>query len=583
VLFGLIHAARMLFKRRFEGARWLAWVTGAIMMGLLWFIGWTGYWLVWDLPAQSVAVGTAKMLDVLPIIADPLGRSFVTDEGVNSLLFFVVFFIHMIIPLAMAVVMWLHITRLARPRFLTRKPMTLWVTAMLLLICIVYPANNEGPAMMTAIPEGITMDWWFLFPIPLIDRVSGGALWVLFFVASAVSLSIPWWLAKRRQLPATVIASRCNECKKCYVDCPYEAIEMVARSDGNSKYLSEASVIPSKCVACGICAGSCDTMGIGLDSFSVIEQRRRLMAWLKDAQDEEETTHIAFLCAESAGAALDIDSTTGRCDDLPGYRVLQVPCSGWVHPLMIERALRLGAGGVLIATCGPDQCAFREGSNWEQQRLEGVREPALRTDKIEKEKVKLIGVDRMQTAELIHEAARFRGEENVHQESSRPVAHSKVAAALLAAACAGMMGMVSDLGYAGPGVDGSELVISLKHPGAVSEDCRDLTEDELAATPIHMRKARVCKRTRSPVRLRVSIDGITALQASISPSGIWNDGNSVAVERIPVEPGDHLVSLAIGETADGDEWSFDNERAITFTDEARRVVVFDRVTGFTWH
>jgi coenzyme F420-reducing hydrogenase delta subunit/Pyruvate/2-oxoacid:ferredoxin oxidoreductase delta subunit len=523
------------------------------------------------------------MLDALPIIADPLGRSFVTDDGVNSLLFFVVFFIHMIVPLAMGVVMWLHITRLARPRFLTRKPMTLWVTAMLLIICVAYPAKNEAPAMMTAIPAGITMDWWFLFPMPLIDRMSGGALWALFLVAGTGSLSIPWWLAKRRQPPATVVTSRCNECKKCYVDCPYDAIEMVTRSDGNSRYLSEASVITSKCVACGICAGSCDTMGIGLDSLSSIEQRRRIGAWLKQAEAEAETAHIAFLCAESAGAALDVDLTTGRCDELPGYRVLRVPCAGWVQPLMIERALRQGAGGVLVTSCGPDQCVYREGAEWERLRLEGTREPALRTDKIEKEKVQLIGVDRTQKAELIHAAARFRRGEGVQQETRRPTAHSIAAAALLAAACAGLMGMISDSGYAGPGIDGSELVISLKHPGTVSENCRDLTEEELAATPIHMRKAHVCERMRPPVRLRVTIDGITALETSIAPSGIWSDGNSVTVERIPVEPGDHLVSLAIGETADVDEWSFGSERTITFSDVARRVVVFDRVAGFTWH
>jgi hypothetical protein len=81
----------------------------------------------------------------------------------------------------------------------------------------------------------------------------------------------------------------------------------------------------------------------------------------------------------------------------------------------------------------------------------------------------------------------------------------------------------------------------------------------------------------------VTIDGNTALEASVAPSGIWSDGNSVAVERTPVEPGEHHVSVAIGETADPEEWSFGEERTITFTDEARRVVVFDRIAGFTWH
>jgi coenzyme F420-reducing hydrogenase delta subunit/NAD-dependent dihydropyrimidine dehydrogenase PreA subunit len=583
VLFGLIHAFRVFFERRFDGARWLAWVTGSIMMGLLWFIGWTGYWLVWDLRAQSVAVGSAKMLDVLPIFTDPLSRSFVTDESVNSLLFFVVFFIHMIIPLAMVVAMWLHITRLARARYLTSKAMTIWVTALLLLISIVYPATNEAPAQMTAIAESFTMDWWYLFPMPLIDRLSAGALWGLLIVGSAFSLAIPWLLAKKRKQPASVVASRCNECKKCYTDCPYEAIEMVARTDGNDRYLTQASVIDSKCVACGICAGSCDTVGIGLDWFSAIEQRRLLESWMKQAEHAGETVHIAFVCAESAGAKLEIDPVTGLCAELPGYRALRVPCAGWVQPLMIERAIRQGASGVLVVSCPPDRCMYREGAEWERQRIGGLREPALRVDKLEPGQVQLVALDRTRKADLIRTAERFRTGEEALRTPSRPRAIHAVSATVLLIACAGILGLGSDFGYTAPGIDGSEFVVSLKHPGLASENCRDLTPEELASTPVHMRKERICERTRPPVRLRVTIDGTTALETSIAPSGIWEDGNSVAVERISVEPGEHHVSVAIGETVDPDEWSFGEEQTITFTDEARRVVVFDRVAGFAWH
>ena len=583
VLFGVIHALRVFFERRFDGARWLAWVTGAGMMGLLWFIGWSGYWLVWDLRAQSVAVGTAKLLDVLPVFTDPLGRSFVTDESVNSLLFFVVFFIHMIVPLAMAVAMWLHITRLARPRYLTSRAMTHWVLALLLVLCIAYPATNEAPAQMTAIPDGITMDWWFLFPMILIDRLSAGTLWGLVIVGSATSLSIPWWLAGRSKKPAAVVASRCNECKKCYTDCPYEAIEMIGRTDGSERYLTQASVIESKCVACGICAGSCDTMGIGLDWFSTIEQRRLIGSWMEQAQDAGDPVNVAFVCAESAGAGFEIDPVSGLCDELPGYRALRVPCSGWVQPLMIERAIRQGARGVLIVSCPPDQCSYREGAEWERQRIEGVREPALRVDKLEPGQVQLVALDRTRKADLIRAAARFRAGEVALPARNRPRAKEAVAATILLVACAAVLGAVSDLAYTPPGIDGSEFVVSLKHPGIASENCRDLTQEELAATPVHMRKERVCERTRPPVRLQVLIDGTTALETSIAPSGIWKDGNSVSVERIPVALGAHRVSVAIGETTDPEEWTFDEERTLTFTDEARQVVVFDRVAGFTWH
>jgi coenzyme F420-reducing hydrogenase delta subunit/NAD-dependent dihydropyrimidine dehydrogenase PreA subunit len=585
MFFGLLHAARMLLERRFGGARWLAWVTGATLMVLILLVGWSGYWLVWDARAQAVALGTAKLMDVLPIFVEPLSRSFITDEGVNSLLFFVVFFVHMLLPLGLGVAAWLHITRLARPRFLTTKPMTLWLLGVLLLLCVFYPATNEVPAVMTALPHDITMDWWYLFPLIAIDRLSGGQAWALLFFISAAFISVPWWLARRRPAAATVVETRCNECRKCYSDCPYNAIEMIARTDGNEKYQAQASVIPSKCVSCGICTGSCDTAGIGVDWLSSIDERKRITSWLGQAESEGEKVHIAFACAESAAAGLSVDPETGRCGELPGYRVLQVPCAGWLHPLMIERAMRNGADGVMVVSCGPGECSYREGAEWTSLRLEGSREPALRTDKVDREKVLLLGLDRTRKAELLKEAARHRaaGATAVGGGGGRTGFFGLAAAALVAAVFAVAIGAASDLVYAAPRHAGSELAVSLKHPGVANEDCRELSEEELAATPVHMRKPRECKRTRTHVRLRVEVDGERTLDTSIAPSGLWEDGNSVALERVPLEAGDHHVRVAIGETDDPDEWSYQAEKILTFTDEARRVVVFDRVAGFTWH
>jgi len=583
--FGLIHAARILFERRFGGARWLAWVTGALLMSLILLVGWTGYWLVWDTSAQAIAVGTAKLMDVIPIFVEPLSRSFLTDEGMNSLLFFVVFFIHMLLPLAMGVLAWLHITRLARPRFLTSRAMTYWVFGLMLLVSVVYPAPEGAPAAMTALPGEISIDWFFLFPLAVIDRLSAGSFWAAMFAVSAVFLSVPWWLARRRPAPANVVESRCNECRKCYVDCPYNAIEMVTRTVPSEKYATAASVIESKCVACGICAGSCDTAGIGVDWLSSIEQRKRITSWLKQAKADGEAVHIAFACSESAASGLSIDSETGRCDELPGYRVLAVPCAGWVQPLMIERAMRNGAEGVMIVSCGPGECAYREGATWTEMRLDGAREPALRTDKVAREEVFLVELDRTRKAELLSEAARNRraGTPSGGGGGDRPEFFRWAAAAVIAGAFTLLLGTVSDFVYAAPRHVGSELAISVKHPGVASESCRDLTEEELAAKPVHMRKARECERTRPSVRLRVEIDGEPMLDTSIAPSGLWKDGNSVALERIALETGDHQIRVAIGETADPDEWTFEAEKTLTFTDEARRVVIFDRVAGFTWY
>jgi ferredoxin/coenzyme F420-reducing hydrogenase delta subunit len=583
MFFALVHALRLFLERRFAGTRWLAWITGIAMLMILWFVGWTGYWLVWDQRAQHVAVGTARLLDVVPIFTDPMGRSFLTDSGISSFLFFVVFFLHMLIPLGLALGGWLHLARLSRPHFLTRTPMTLWVLGSLLLLSLAYPAENAAPARMTELGQSFSMDWWYLLPLVFTDRLGGGALWALLLIGGALALSVPWTLGRGRARTAQVNASRCNACMQCYQDCPYHAISMVARSDGRERYLAQAEVDPAHCVGCGICAGSCDSVGIGLSWFGVADQRRRLEAWVQEALAAGETPTLALICADSAGAKLSVDSGSGICAELPGYRVLQLPCAGWVHPLTLERALRRGARGAIVVTCGPGACHYREGSRWVRERLDGERAPTLRDDKVERDRILVLPLDRTRKRELLRHAQAFQGGAGGSTEARPSRALAGLAAAVLAAIVAGGVGAVSDLGYAAPTVDGSELVVTFKHAGQVSENCREFSEEEKAQRPAHMRRDRICDRERASVRMRVRVDGERLHQASYPPTGIWGDGNSSAVERIPLPPGDHRIQIAIGDSTDPQEWSYQMDEVLRFSSDARRVLIFDRRSGFNWH
>ena len=582
MFFALIHALRSFFERRFTGPRWLAWVTGVASVIALWFVGWTGYWLVWDDRAHGVAVGTAKTLDVLPIFADPMGRSFLTDQALNSLLFFVVFFMHMLIPLAMGIFLWLHLARINRPRFITRGALTVWVLGSLVLLSVAYPAKSAEPAHMTAIRESFGMDWWYLLPLALSDRLSGGALWSLLLGGGAAVLSIPWVLPRRRMGPASINAERCNACKQCFTDCPYDAIAMVSRITGNMKYPLQAEVDPRKCVDCGICAASCDSVGTNLDWLETIATRQRVEKWVREAIEAGESPILAFSCAHAAGAGLSVDPKTGKCAELPGYRVLEVPCAGWVHAYTLERALRRGAREALIVACGPGQCRYREGVQWLRQRLDGERKPMLREPEAHRRRIHVLELDRTRKRDLLRmaEALRLGG---ALTEPRVPRTLAGLAAAALAVIVSAGIGAVSDLGYASPRVDGSELVVTFKHPGRVSEHCHDLTPEEKARLPVHMRRDRVCDRARAAVRMRVKVDGRRVIEKVYEPKGVWHDGNSVAVETVPVPPGKHEVEVEIGDSHRPDEWSFKAEKEIAFTREARRVVAFDRLTGFTVH
>lgn len=571
MLFALIHALRLLLARRLVHARWLAWVTGVALLALLWLVGWLGYWLVWDVRAQHVALGTARLLDALPVFAEPPSRAFLTDATVNSLLFFVVFFSHMLIPLGMGALLWLHIARVARPRFLAGRGLTACVLLALLVASVAHPATSEAPARMTAAPRGMTIDAWYLLPLLLSDRLGGGLLWAVALLGTTALASLPWTLAGRRPAPAAVDPARCNGCRQCSLDCPFGAIRMVPRADGRSPGIM-ALVDPDRCVSCGVCVGSCDSMGVALPGLDARDARRQVEGWLDEARARgEPLPGVALVCEEAA--ALELDAATGRVAGLAGWRVQLVPCSAWVHTISVEQALLRGAPEVLVVGCSP--CHTREGGRWTAARLAGERHPRLRRDKVDASRVRLVEVDRLDAAGLARLAARTEGAPPSRR--ARVAAGLAVGGALGAAMVAG-----SELPYAPPRREAPELVVSFKHPGQLGEVTRQLTAQEQAGRPRHMRQDAVRERRRAPVRLQVLVDGREALARVYPPGGLWGDGASVALERLQVAPGARRVEVRIGDDQAQAAWAHVEAQPLSFERDTRRVVLFDRTRGFTW-
>jgi coenzyme F420-reducing hydrogenase delta subunit len=322
---------------------------------------------------------------------------------------------------------------------------------------------------------------------------------------------------------------------------------------------------------------------VGVDWLAQDAARERIERWLAEAAPAGGGVRVALACAHSAGGGLHVDGATGACPELPGYRVLQVPCAGWIHTLTLERALRRGASDALVVSCPPGACHYREGERWIRERVEGERTPALRVEMVARERIHLLPLARTATGELVRMAGEIRRTGHARGPSRPGAALSGAASVALALGVAGALGVVSDLGYAAPRPEGSELVVTFKHPGHVSDECRELSPEEQAARPRHMRRERICARERAPVRLRVTLDGERVVERSYPPSGIWGDGSSIAVEPFAVAPGRHRVRVEIGDEADDDEWNHAMEQELEFGLEARRVVTFDKLVGFGVH
>ncbi len=580
MFFIFVHAFRIVAARRIFGARCLAWVTGVGLLALIWILGWTGYWLVWDVRAQHVAEGTARFLDFLPIFGQPMASSFLTNDGVPSLLFFLIFFAHMLLPLAVGIGLWLHLSRVSRPKILTDRPLTFWIVASLGILSVAIPATSAAKADMGAISEKFSMDWWFLWPIAMTDRLGGGALWAIFLFGTLAFVSVPWWMKKR---PAPTVAKavvdteKCHGCTLCAKDCPFDAITMVHRTD-DSRIPVQAQVDRDRCIGCGICTGACDSDAISLPWLDIGTVKAKLDRWVDDAFQRKEKPMLAFLCASSAASEFPVDERTGNCPSLPGYQVQAVPCAGWVSPRLLERSLQKGAAGILVSGCGPGEHVFREGAQWIEDRLAATRRPIFRKTKGDIAKIRFVEFDRTRPAALQEAAREFLSGQRSREKSESRIRRLITIGALVLI-LGGFVAVASDLPYSAPAAD-SSLVISFRHPGDLIEEVQELSASEAEKLPIHMRKAVVTDRRRAPVRLRLYSDGNLLLDKSYEPRGLRSDGPSVAFETVSLTPGTHQLRVEIGDTPDPENWPHTWTESVTIEYKQRRVLLFETDKGF---
>ncbi len=164
---------------------------------------------------------------------------------------------------------------------------------------------------------------------------------------------------------AVVNEDKCSACAICVRACPYQAIHTGSKG-GNGEERIVAVVDETLCMACGVCAGACPSLAIQVEDFRHEEMLARLGAhgWLDAPLDEPKIA--AFVCNWCLRADEDV-ADLGEFP--PNVRIVHVPCSGRVDPLLVLFALQQGADGVLVAGCKPGECHYRQGNYIEHGRL----------------------------------------------------------------------------------------------------------------------------------------------------------------------------------------------------------------------
>ena len=84
VLTMLLHMARHWAFDRYRGFRWFSWVSGMVLLWLVYVAGINGYMLPWDRLAKFTVIATAEWFDWLPRFNGTLVRNFIFEENVND-------------------------------------------------------------------------------------------------------------------------------------------------------------------------------------------------------------------------------------------------------------------------------------------------------------------------------------------------------------------------------------------------------------------------------------------------------------------------------------------------------------------
>jgi ferredoxin len=414
VVAALLHAFRMLAQGRSWGPRTLAWVSGLVLLGLVFVCGWTGFVMVWDQYGLLLADEGARLLEAVPLLSEPLRRAFTGERAVPGAFFFLNLFLHVALPLGLGLLLWLHVSRLARPVLLPSRRLLWGAVGALVAVAVLWPLPSYPEANPFARPERVVVDWFYGFWLPLTRQGSPATVWFAIGLLTVAGLLVP-----RLTRPAVVRAPSavneplCTGCSQCALDCPYEAIAMLERTDGRAEFV--ARVDPSLCVSCGICTASCAPMGVGPAERDGRTQLAGVRGFLA-APGRQPGEIVVAGCVQGVGPAAAA---------LPGAGATWYPidCVGNLHTSSVEFLVRSGVGGVLILACPERDCWNREGPRWLGERLYHGREAELK-ERVDRRRIRVETVAAGDRAAVLGALARFRAD---LADLGRPVAEADVA------------------------------------------------------------------------------------------------------------------------------------------------------------
>ncbi len=527
------HVLRMFIQRKHWGPRALAWITGVLLVVLMFISGWTGLVLVWDQHGQTIAVTGARIMDAIGIFSDPISRSFDGSVPPPASFFFLNLFLHIVIPLAMIFGIWLHTAKMKNASWFPERRLIFGMAGALFVVAAFWPAPLGEKADLLRIPFDYPTDWFFSFWLPAGQKAP---LFTFLAWVAAVSfmVSIPFWLKPAsRPEKASNDELKCVGCTQCVQDCPYEAIAMVPRTKGGGSEFV-AKVNPDLCVSCGLCSASCAPFTMGLPGYRGGDQfaaARSFISSLRARSKDLKQTALIMACETQTGVAATIADFANR--NL-GYAFYPVPCAGRVHATVFEHFAR-NFQSVVIAACPERRCINKDGHRLLTERLGGQREPTI-VNEVNRRAIHLMTVGEGEEHKLLGQIRFMRFSEQARKTSTRLISLTAAIALALGLAAATRIPF-------GEKAENGILRLSFRLSGQSVRTCRPRTEAELNQLPLHMRTPELCEQRMLSYRLRLFINEKLHLEQTVSPGGLHADRPIYFNRDLAFEPGDYRVHL----------------------------------------
>lgn len=119
----------------------------------------------------------------------------------------------------------------------------------------------------------------------------------------------------------------------------------------------------------------------------------------------------------------------------------------------------------------------------------------------------------------------------------------------LAVASMAALGALTRFAYTAEPRDEAELRLTWRARAPLVEECRQLTESERDALPVHMRRDEICEGRVASYRLDVVVDGEVRHRSTVRGAGARGDRPLYVNDSMRLRPGSHEV-VVIFERAD---------------------------------